>query len=173
MTKLYRKLECNDLDKINQEILAHISGLEFTGTKFWNPIDTIKFIQATPMFVMWCKQNDLMIKTVSVTQGLFASCCGPHKDTPPCRFKLSWPVLNTQHTWNRWFRAPSNALIEINELGGTTYLDPTQLQEIDRMQVDQPALITVDVPHDVWFDPRTEYPRYGLQCQLFSEPDHL
>jgi len=173
MTNLYKKLHCDQLDQINQEILEYIGSMKFESSRFWNPIDPIKFIKATPRFLAWCQQQNLRIKTVAVTYGYYTSCCGPHKDTPPCRFKLSWPVLNTGHTWNRWFHAPADAQVQVNELGGTTYLDAGQLTEIDRMQVDQPALITVNMPHDVWFAPEAVYPRYGLQCQLFSEPDRL
>jgi hypothetical protein len=170
MQGLYKKLSCNNLEQINQQILLYLQTITFDQDTFWNPVDVIDFVQAVPEFVDWCRQNQLMIKTLAVTQGFHDLCCGPHTDTPPCKYKLSWPVSNTSHTWNRWFQAQGHADIETNALGGVTYLNPNQLKEIGRMQVDQPALIAVSVPHDVWFDPLAQYPRIGLQCQLFTEP---
>lgn len=171
--KLYRKLNCDNLLQINQQIIAYIQSMKFEDNCFWNPIDILDFMKHTPLFTTWYLDNQLPLKSIAVTRGLHANCCGPHTDTPPARYKLSWPVLNTEHTWNRWFRSPADTATEVNSLGGTTYLDPHQLTEIDRMRVDTPALIATAVPHDVWFEPGAVYPRIGLQCQLFLEPDDL
>lgn len=173
MPGLYKKLNCGNLSQINLEILHYINTKQFNNSDFWNPVDMIEFMNSTPLFTTWWLDNKLPIKSVAITQGLHADCCGPHTDTPPSRYKLSWPVLNTERTWNRWFRATDNTPIEINSLGGTSYLDVSTLTEIDRMRVDQPALIRTDIPHDVWFEPDAEFPRWGLQCQLFLEPEHL
>jgi hypothetical protein len=60
--------------------------------------------------------------------------------------------------------------VSIDHFGGKQYLDITQLQEIDRMRVDAPAIINVGIPHDVWFEENSQFPRLGLQCQLLKEP---
>jgi len=170
---LYKKLECNNLSQINDEILQYIHKKKFDSRKFWNPVDTIEFLKATPKFKIWWSNNQLPIKSVAITQGLSDDCCGPHTDTPPSRYKLSWPVLNTERTWNRWFLSDPDCQTQVNYLGGITYLNYNQLQEIGRMQVDQPAIIATGVPHDVWCEPNAVFPRWGLQCQLFIEPTSL
>jgi len=170
---VYKKLTCANLQLINQEILAYLDGQDFAPTTFWNPVPVIEFMQATPKFMTWCLDNNMPVKSVAITLGINPNCCGPHTDTPPSRYKLSWPVLNTERTWNRWFRAPADALTEVNALGGIGYLDPVNLIEIDRMQVDQPALIATGIPHDVWCESDAVFPRIGLQCQLFVEPTNL
>ena len=119
----------------------------------------------------WLLENNLPVKSIAVTHGMDQHCCGPHTDTPPSTVKLSWPVLNTEHTWNRWFQADPAAPAHINHLGGTSYVDTDSLVEIGRMRVDQPALIRTNVPHDVWCSPQAQFPRWGLQCQLFEEPE--
>ena len=82
--------------------------------------------------------------------------------------------MNTERTWNQWFEPIEDpCATEVNPLGGITYIKLNQLQEIGRMQVDSPALIRVDIPHSVWFESSARYPRIGLQCQLFTEPDTL
>lgn len=173
MQVLYKKLNCGNLQQINQEILGYIQRMKFEHDSFWNPIDILDFMKHTPLFTTWYLDNQLPLKSIAITRGLHANCCGPHTDTPPARYKLSWPILNTEHTWNRWFQAPPDAPTEVNALGGITYLDPGSLVEIDRMRVDSPAIISTGVPHDVWFEPEAKFPRWGLQCQLFLEPDHL
>lgn len=171
---LFKKLDCENLEEINQEMHTYIQTLNLGTNLFWNPVDVVAFVKHTPLFQYWLIKNGLPVKNIAVTVGTNPNCCGPHTDTPPSIYKLSWPVLNTTHTWNRWFEPIEDpCTVEINPLGGTTYTDPNQLQEISRMQVDSPALIRVDVPHDVWFESPAQYPRIGLQCQLFTEPQSL
>jgi len=170
---LYKQLICSNLALINQEILSYINRQQFDSTIFWNPVPIIEFIHATPKFTAWCLDNNMPLKSIAVTLGTNPNCCGPHIDTPPSIYKLSWPVLNTEHTWNRWFQTPANASTKINALGGISYLDPASLIEIGRMRVDQPAIIATGVPHDVWFESGAVFPRWGLQCQFFIEPTGL
>lgn len=171
--RLYKKFTCESLHEINQEILRYIDQLNWQANQFWNPVPVVDIVRAAPLWQSWLLANNLPVRSVAVTLGLDAHCCGPHTDTPPSQYKLSWPVLNTQHTWNRWFTASPDAPIEINHLGGTSYSDPTTLVEIDRMCVDQPAVIATGIPHDVWFESTAVFPRWGLQCQLFNEPTTL
>jgi hypothetical protein len=170
---LYKKLTCDNLARINEEIHSYIQTLELDHDAFWNPVDAVAFMKNTPLFQYWLLKNGLPIRRLAVTVGTHDRCCEPHTDTPPSIYKLSWPVLNTEHTWNRWFKPDPECGFEINALGGTSYLDMDRLEEIDRMRVDSPAIIATGVPHDVWFEPNAVYPRFGLQCQLFSEPRSL
>jgi len=63
--------------------------------------------------------------------------------------------------------------VQINALGGKSYLDRNQLVEIYRREVISPALIDAGVIHDVTAGPDAQWPRIVLQCQLFNEPDNL
>lgn len=170
--KLYKQFVCADLDEINLEILSYINTLEL-GSSFWNPTDVVAFVRANPKFKQWILDHDLAIKSVAITQGLDPNCCGPHTDTPPSVYKLSWPVLNTEKTFNRWYIASCDCPTKVNDFGGVNYLNSDQLIEIDRMRVDAPAIIATGVPHDVWCEPGAKFPRLGLQCQLFMEPTSL
>jgi hypothetical protein len=171
----YKILLCDNYEEINQEISKHISTVVDinSNTSFWNPIPAVNFVKATPLFQQWLRTQQLQIKALAVTIGTHKNCCGPHQDTLPARFKLSWPIQNTQTTFNRFFQPNSNCKTKINELGGTMYLDIDDLVEVDRMRVDQPALIDAQQPHDVWFEPESKFPRLGLQCHLMKEPEQL
>lgn len=170
----YKKLVCDNYTEINKEILKYVVTVVDIQkvTSFWNSMPVFNFVQSTPLFQTWLKAQKLQIKAIALTVGTEINCCGPHQDTPPARFKLSWPILNTETTFNRFF-ALEDSNTEINSLGGITFLDPNQLKEIDRMRVDSPALIDAQQPHDVWFEPKSKFPRLGLQCQLMKEPEHL
>jgi hypothetical protein len=171
---LYKKLTCDNLEHINQEIYSYVQTLNLDHKLFWNPVDVLAFMKNTPLFQHWLLKNGLPIRRLAVTIGTHADCCVPHADTPPSRYKLSWPVINTERTWNQWFEPIEDpCATEVNPLGGITYTKLNQLQEIGRMQVDSPALIRVDIPHSVWFESTARYPRIGLQCQLFTEPAAL
>lgn len=173
---LYRTLSCDRYHAINQSIQSWVDGLEnLSGTtQFWNPQSAADLLKSCPDFLQWLSEHKIMIKSVAVTYGTSPDCCAPHVDTPPARFKLSWPVKNTKHTWNRWFKpAVENPSIVNNDLGGTIYLDLKELQEIDRRELLSPCLIDAGVIHDVWCDDLARYPRIGLQCQLVKEPPSL
>lgn len=101
-------------------------------------------------------------------------CCLPHIDTPPARYKLSWPVLNYTDTYNCWYETTSNSTTSFTaDLGGKMFIDRSHLKEIYRREVSTPAIIDAGVIHDVISGPQAKWPRLVLQCQLFKEPDHL
>lgn len=172
----YRELECPEYESINAEILAWIDSLGglSSSTSFWNPAPINDFVKQCPQMISWLIKNQLMIRSIAITYGIHANCCGPHTDSPPARFKLSWPVKNCTNTFNRWFRpcVPSPAS-QINNLGGTQYTSIDDLEEITRREVTGPALIDAGTIHDVWFSPDAVPPRIGLQCQLMKEPSSL
>jgi len=176
MTQFYRELDCPEYDAINAEILAWIEsrpGL-CSSVQFWNPVELKSLFLACPKFVGWCRSLDLRLKTIAVTVGQDANCCGPHIDTPPARFKLSWPVKNTQDTWNCWYRSKiTQPKYTINQLGGAAFTDRAELEEIQRREVLRPAIIDAGVIHDVVVGPNAQWPRIGLQGQFFTEPQNL
>ena len=173
MQTLYKKLPCGNLKQINEEILNYIRSRKFDPDSFWNPVDLLEFMKYTPQFTTWYLDNNLPLKSIAITQAHAVNCCTLHTDTPPSRYKLSWPVLNTEHSWNRWFEPMPDAPKKQNDLGGIDYLDYSRMVEIGRMQVDSPAIIATGIPHDVWFEETAVFPRWGLQCQLFLEPETL
>ena len=171
----YQYVPCNNYDQINQEIREFVLKFNIVqdSKQFWNPISVVDFLRACPLFANWTQQQDVLIKTLSITVGHINRCCTAHTDTPPARFKLSWPVMNTANTYNRWFRAPVHAAKEINAHGGTCYLVDEELTELDRVCVDRPMIIDAGTIHDVWVDGQIVAPRVGLQCQLLHEPKQL
>jgi hypothetical protein len=174
---LYRELSCNNYQEINKEILDYVIGIDLINTAevFWNPVNTVEFLKATPLFKDWTVKNKLLIRSIAVTIGRDTNCCGPHIDTPPARFKLSWPVLNAAQSFNRWFRIKvQNPTTTVNNYNGVVFPNIEDLEEITRRTLTGPAIIDAGVPHDVQFlvDQPT-FPRIVLQCQLFNEPDLL
>jgi hypothetical protein len=173
---LYQPRECDNYQEINKQILDHIYSLDIVETtvNFWNPIDLVPLFKSSPLFLKWIVSQDLKIKTIAVTVGKTLNCCGVHTDTPPARYKLSWPVLNAEQSYNRWFRPKDQCRTIINHLGGTSYPDMDQLEEIAKRTLSGPAIIDAGVPHDVQFHTDTPvFPRIVLQCQLIKEPTSL
>jgi hypothetical protein len=171
--KLYKNLPCDNYTEINTQIKEYIdsTGIVLSTTEFWNALSTVEFIRAVPLFTAWLKSVDLKLHSLALTVGRDPTCCGIHVDTPPAVNKLSWPVLNTGGTFNCWFRQLiPTPKIQINSLGGKSYIDINELEEIGRMEVVKPCIINAGIPHNVWFDKSAIFPRVGLQCMLFNEP---
>lgn len=172
---LYKDVECQNYHAINEQILAFVKdqGIDSSST-FWNAVDIKIFLRACPLFFKWTMQHNLMLDGVAVTVGKSERPVRPHVDTPPARFKLSWPIANSDMTWNRWFEViVPDPDVEINELGGLAYNNLDHLREIDRRRVDRPGLIDAGIPHDIFYEKPGLFPRLGLQCKLRQEPDTL
>lgn len=171
-----RILPCDKYQEINQEILNYLHSINILDSDqgFWNPIPVVDFLKNNKLFLEWLNQTGLKIKTLAVTIGHNINCCGPHIDTPPARFKLSWPILNTEYSYNRWFEeAKENCNKHINTLGGVNYLNVDELRELFCAPVIYPAIIDAGTIHDVWYKEPGQFPRIGLQCQLVNEPKEL
>jgi hypothetical protein len=174
--KLYKNLPCDNYTQINNQVVAYIesTGIVQHSDQFWNALPTVEFIRATPLFRAWAESNGLKLHSLALTVGRGPDCCGMHTDTPPAQFKLSWPIQNTAHTFNRWFRpVVQHPLHCTNALGGRQFTNPNQFEEIERRELLTPCIIHAGVPHDVWIDAQAQYPRLGLQCMLFNEPGEL
>ena len=169
---LYKKIPCSNYTAINQQILNWIKSTDLNESKqFWNPIDTKQFLKHCNLFLAWTRENSIPIKTIAVTVGQTSDCCGPHTDAKPARFKLSWPILNTQKTYNCWYKIIDTEKFKVNNLDGFCY-DYNNLEEIDRVEVIDPMLIDAGTVHDVLVE-HDNFPRLGLQCQLIKEPAEL
>jgi hypothetical protein len=174
--KLFKSLRCDNYAEINNQIKAFIdsTGIADTTNDFWNTLPTIEFVKATPLFRAWMNSHGLTLHSLALTVGRDAECCMMHTDTPPAKFKLSWPIQNTANTYNRWFKPiVSNPDANINLLGGTAFTNANQFEEIERMEIVGPCIINAIIPHDVWASQEAKYPRLGLQCMLFNEPNEL
>lgn len=172
---LYKKLSCENYTEINQQILQFVESknLHTATEEFWNPVDALEFVKSVPLFNDWLRQHNLKLHTVAVTVGNKVNCCPIHTDTPPAVNKLSWPVLNTNNTFNRWFQSRVDTpTVVVNSLGGQSYIDINELEQIGEMEVAEPCIINAGIPHDVWFpDPaQAVFPRLGLQCKILPEP---
>jgi hypothetical protein len=174
--KLYKNLPCDNYTEINNQIKEYIDSTDIvtTATEFWNVLPTIEFIRAVPLFRAWTESRGFKLHSLALTVGRGPDCCALHIDTPPAVFKLSWPIANTQHTFNRWFKPIVDAPeFRINSYGGRFFPDLTQFEELDCKEVITPCIINAGIPHDVWSDPNAQWPRLGLQCMLFNEPKEL
>jgi hypothetical protein len=172
----FKRVPCENYQEINTEILAYLNkhNLIDTATVFWNPISLTELFYATPLFLNWTRQNNLKLHSIALTVARRTDALKIHCDTPPARYKLSWPILNTKNTFNRWYSYKVlTPTTEINQLGGTMYSNPNELEEIERMEVIQPSIIDAGIPHDIMFESPIVFPRVGFQCQLFNEPNSL
>lgn len=173
----WKELDCNNYVNINQEILSWIERQPFVKetNEFWNQIDTKDLINSCPLFKQWLLDQKLYVKSIAVTYGTHVNCCGVHIDTPPAKFKLSWPVKNTKGTWNRWFKETGSSEKFVNYNGGTSFKDLSGLEEIARNELLVPCIIDAGIPHDVWYPDTTIpiFPRIGLQGHLIKEPSSL
>jgi len=170
--QLFKKLPCENYDAINQQLLDWVNTTNLVeSNNFWNPVEVKKILSSCPLFKQWLLENKILVQSIGVTIGKRINCCPPHIDTPPARYKLSWPVQNTKGTFNKWYSVKDHTKVLVNHLGGHSY-DYDNLIEIEQTEVLFPMIIDAGVVHDVFFESKV-FPRIGLQCKLFNEPSIL
>lgn len=173
--RYYRVLDCLDYNKINEQILSFVTANNLLDSeKFWNHVNVIDFVKSTPLLTKYLRGINLSLRDVAVTVGKNPGCCVLHTDTPPAKIKLNWPVMNTKNTYTRWFHLKVDSpTVIVNDLGGVSYNNYSELEEVERVELVQPCLIDATVPHDVLIEDTATFPRVGLQCMFFNEPRNL
>lgn len=172
---LYKFLPFESVDSITRTLQSFILDINETKTSTYK-LDTNQLLEATPELAQ--QLEHYRFGTMSVARVLITapnSVLVLHQDgndvTPKFR-ALNWPLLNTKDTVMRWFDA--DVLIKNYEEVGYGVFDlynkDTAVQ-LDEVEIDQPALVDINCPHDV-VNPH-DTARFMLSMRFEQEPFHL
>ena len=126
--KAYHKLDCDNLEEIQNQVLAWINLKNpkvLKSNSLWNKIDTVDLIRSTPALTKYCQSMDLKIREVALTIINHSQDADLHIDELPITTKINIPILNTRNSVNRWYEIPDEILSAtdpvINEFGKKYY----------------------------------------------------
>lgn len=182
--KPYHQLTCNQLPKIQQQVLDYLSkhydlndqsSLE---TSLWLKLETVELLKKCPSLINWTQSLNLKIKEVAATVVNDMEGAYLHIDEPPVVAKINIPILNTQHVLNQWYRVPESIMKDIkpehNEFGGLYYpLDKVKIEDCENLAtlvLTQPIVFNSSIPHRVYPLYGCQFPRVVLTVMFFNQP---
>jgi hypothetical protein len=184
MLKPYHIIDCpEDVQSIIQEkVVKYLRDntdlLDRTDLQLWNKIKTPDLIRAVPEIHKYYLSLGLRVKEISITVWNKLEDVPLHIDELPVTAKINFPILNTEHTYNEWYRVPEELLATvtpiINQFGSAFYdlksLDLSKCDKIAELVVTQPVVFNSQIPHRIRIAEQAQFPRIVMPCTFFNEP---
>jgi hypothetical protein len=174
--KYYRPIELQNYDVIKRKALEF--ALADPGTRsnkiFWNPLNLVDFSRAVPelnaalsVFGMSATYIAAIVKSTLIPGTIHID--GMATGHGACVARLQLPLWNTEGSATKFYRSDSEVEKRFNA-AGTPYLhiDQESCVEVDSVEILQPTIIRIDVPHTVIAGPRL--PRITLTVKLSKDP---
>ena len=179
--KAYHKLDCDNLEEIQNQVLAWINFRNpkvLKSNSLWNKIDTVDLIRSTPALTNYFQLLDLKIREVALTIINHPQDTYLHIDELPITAKINIPILNTRNSVNRWYEIPYEILSTtdpvINKFGKKYYLfkdvDYTKLKLLGEIELLTPVVFNSQIAHNIVLGENCLFPRIVLACTFFKEP---
>jgi len=182
----YHVLECDTLVNIQESTLnfidTHYPKLK-NEEALWHKVDTTEYVRSCEPLVAWTRKLGLRIREVSFTVVTEPKDVALHIDEKPVMAKINVPILNTQHTYNRWYQIPSEILNNpkyknINQFGkdyySFQYADILSFKMIGEIESTIPVVFNSSMAHNIMFGKQAKFPRVMLTCMFHKEPsDYL
>lgn len=176
-------LDCKNYKEINQDIIRYLHTytkllVPNKHAKYCNFVSTIHFIQNNPKLENWFISLNLKLRDVYFTL-TWKNPIPIHVDKPPVEWKLNWPVLHTEKSFVRFFKANKEGVIGIksgdpnSKDNDNTLFNYNDFDVIEKIRFNKPIIMNGLVQHDAWIEKNAIFPRIGLQCMFFNEPTHL
>jgi len=183
MLRAYQPVDCIGQSTIQQKTLDFIKSQtklfdNLDKLSLWNKMDTVAYVRAVPELVEWTNSLNLKLREVNIT------VCNSNKDVPlhidelPVTAKINFPILNTENTYNCWYRVPEDQLSQvtpiINIFGNSYYnldsIDLDQCELVGEYELLQPVIFNSQIPHMIRMQSAKKFPRLVLSCTFFKEP---
>lgn len=177
--KSYHVLGCDPLAEIQSHTMDYIHNRRpemLDESDLWHKADTPEFLGACAPLVRWTRELGLRIREVAFTVSHSGTVVNPHIDEAPVLAKVNVPILNTRHTYNRWYDVPQQVMQDprhrrTNSFGRSYHsFQGVALRQVDELELTSPAVFNSARAHDIAFTERSTYPRVVLTCMFHDEP---
>ena len=191
--KCIHELECDVLDKIQEEIMNWVvDNTNFLDEKedmgFWKKIDYKAMARVCPGLLKYMASIKIPIREITV--GLMTESMTNgftlHNGAPPLNFKINFPIYNTEDVWTEWYDIPQEDFSKFaswtNHHSNTAQVDFSQIH--DTVQDMYPCLLKYNmhkcpivfnsfIPHRVMPGPGAKYPRIMIATMPVNDPIEL
>jgi hypothetical protein len=178
---LYKKIDIDGFEIIQKQIYD-LFVEEFNGAKeeVLFRFETEEFLNKIPLLADFFNKHNLnpitfaaFIRTPGVAAPIHVD--GDNSDTIRW-LAINLPIANCKNTFMNWYDIPLGDLDYINDRGNKYRAMPLDfdyrsLTPLDRVELDSPYILRIDVPHNVTND-RDTY-RMVLSIRFDPQPAHL
>ncbi len=183
MTNLYRKINVENFDLIQEKLVPWVKRRYRWTRKFWNHVDQDQLFQNIPELLISVEQaigqtplKTYMLAVPWAPKFVLDKKLGDntlHRDTSTEAVRFNWPVLNGTSIETQLFSSqiePHKKLLS----SGETYLTykRADCDQIDSFFLDQPALLHVHTIHGL-YRASGPLPRYILSFNFENSIEHL
>jgi hypothetical protein len=183
MTKLFRKIDVENFDQVQQKLVPWVRRHYRWTFKFWNHIDQARLFDDVPelsdavnMVIGQRPLRTYLLVVPWMPNFVAARRLGEktlHRDTSVEAVRFNWPVLNGTSIKTKLFNCNKEPLKKTLS-SGETYLNYREqdCDEIDSFFLDKPTLLHVHTIHGLY---RADgpLPRYILSFNFDKPIDHL
>jgi hypothetical protein len=183
MLRAYQPVDCPVQSTIQQKTLDFVKGQtklfdNIDKLSLWNKMDTVAYVRAVPELVEWTNSLNLKLREVNITVCNSNKDVGLHIDELPVTAKINFPILNTEDTYNCWYRVPEELLATVqpitNIFGNSYYnletIDLGQCELVGEYELLKPVVFNSQIPHMIRMQSAKKFPRLVLSCTFFKEP---
>lgn len=192
--KTHYELECDVLDKIQEEILSWVDkNTKFLEEKndvdFWKKIEYKELGKTCPSLMNYMKEIRIPIREITIgllTETMRDSGFVLHIGAPPLNFKINFPIFNTEDVYTEWYDIPKEDLdklpLLVNNHTNTSQYDLSILHDtvhekynlITRYNMHTcPIVFNSWIPHRVMPGPNAKFPRIMIATMPIIDPVHL
>jgi len=192
--KTHHELECNTLDKIQQEILVWIDdNTNFLNNKddtdFWKKIEYKNLVRVCPSLLKYMKSINIPIREVTIgllTESMKDSGFLLHIGAPPLNFKINFPILNTEDVYTEWYDIPKQDMENLGTIKNPHVGNWQYNLQLLHETVDQkyelitsynmhrcPIVFNSWIPHRVMPGPNSKFPRIMIATMPIVDPINL
>ena len=189
--KCVHELECDNLDKIKEEVMNWVVDSTYfldekKDKKFWHVIDYKHMGRTCPSLLKFMHKVRIPIRQITVgllTEGMNTDGFVLHNGAPPMNFKINFPIYNTEDVWTEWFDIPKVDMYKLptytNPHTGTVQWNFKELHEtvqdlypclLRYNMHDCPIVFNSYIPHRVMPGPDAKYPRVMLATMPVIDP---
>ena len=181
----FRMIDCATQSIISTKVLNFLSSntdlLERKNLKLWNKIDTVSLLKQVPEILEFYQSINLKIREIAITVCNKYEDVDLHIDELPVVAKINFPILNTENTFNEWYRVPKEILDTVtpvvNQFGSAYYdlksVDLDQCIKIAEVELTRPIIFNSQIPHRIRITDQAKLPRIVMSCTFFNEPIEL
>jgi len=188
------ELECDCLDKIQEEILDWVDNntnflTELQDNQFWKKIEYKDLGRRCPTLINYMKSIKIPIREIVIgllTESMKDSGLFLHIDVPPLNYKINFPILNTENIYTEWYEIPKEDLESLGtvmnahtntlqyNLEPLHYIVKEKYKLITSYNMhEKPIIFNSWIPHRVMPGPSAKFPRIIVAAMPIKDPVDL
>lgn len=176
MIHCFKKIELTNWEELSDRVENYVQTTDILQKRYsWNTIDSTEILDKIPMLETMFSVYNLKVKTVAVIFRSPFAKGGVHIDSGT-GVRALIPIKNCQGSYTKFFEVDRSKMqLATGAAGDRYYYIPEDAikKEIGSVETTTPIVFDPQVPHGVWTNPKSYYPRLTLTIGFDRSPREL